>query len=135
MLEKIKNLYIFEWLDKQILETILSNSKIKNYKKSEKIIQEGENTTDAYILLSGIVSVLKEKKIINTIFEWDIFWEIAFILDEPRWATIQAETDIETLVISKNTMEKLQKIDINGDIIGKTILNRIIQNHKKSSYE
>lgn len=131
MLEKIKNLYIFEWLDKQILEKTLSNSKVKNYKKWEKIIYEGEQTIDWYILIKGIVSVLKENKIINTIFEGDIFWEIWLILNEPRGATVQAETDVEVLVISKDTMKKLQEIDINGNIIGKTILNRIIQNHKK----
>lgn len=131
MIQKLKKLYIFEWMDEDFLKQLLKISKIENYKANEIILKEWDTTQNWYILINGIVSVIKGEKIINTIFEWDIFWEIGLVLNEPRTATIKSETDIQVLVISKNWLDKFFDGYTNWEFIKVTLLNRIIQNHNK----
>lgn len=131
MLKKLKNLYIFEWIDDNFLQDILNHSRVKSFKANSFVFKEGDKTENSFILISGVVSVIKWEKNVNTIFEWDIFWEIGLVLNEPRTASIQAETDIEVLEITKASVNKILKEYPNGEFIKVTILNRIIQNHNR----
>ncbi len=131
MLKKLKNLYIFEWFEDSFLQEILNNSRVKNFKANSFVFKEGDKTENSFILISGVVSVIKSGQTVNTIFEWDIFWEIGLVLNEPRTASIKAETDIEVLEITKSSVNKILKEHSNGEFIKVTILNRIIQNHNR----
>lgn len=126
----LRDLYIFNGFDNIFLEQVQISSKNAKYKAGEIVFQEWSPSHDAHILIKWIVSVDIGGKNVNTIFEWDIFWEIGLVLDEPRTATIRAETDIETLVINKRTLAEILKRTPDGDYIKNTILNRIIQNNK-----
>lgn len=131
MLNILKKLYIFEDVNDEIIKDFINNSILKEFKKWETIIKEWENSNNAYILLNWIVWIYRWEKNISTIFEWDIFWEIALVLNEPRTATIKAETDIKTLVLNNDFFEEFLKSSQNWEYIKTTILNRIIQNNKK----
>lgn len=131
MLKKLKNLYIFEWFEDSFLQEILNNSRVKNFKANSFVFKEGDKTENSFILISGVVSVIKSGQTVNTIFEWDIFWEIGLVLNEPRTASIKAETDIEVLEITKSSVNKILKEHSNWEFIKVTILNRIIQNHNR----
>jgi len=122
----IDKLYIFEWIDRGFLEKIIEDSNIKNYNSWDIIIKEWDLAKEVFIIISWIVSVIKKWKVVNTIFEWDIFWEIALVMNEPRTASIKAETDLKLLVINKETFIKLLWSQPNWDYIKDTILNRII---------
>lgn len=130
----LEKLYLFEWFEKDFLKEIETNSKICDYKSWEIIINQWENPSDAYIISSGIVGVIKDEKMINTIFEWDIFWEISLVTNEPRTATIIAQTDVKLLSFNKETLVKIIKNHKNWEIIKSTILNRIIQNINNKKY-
>ncbi len=130
----LEKLYLFEWFEKDFLKEIETNSKICDYKSWEIIINQWENPCDAYIISSGIVGVIKDEKMINTIFEWDIFWEISLVTNEPRTATIIAQTDVKLLSFNKETLVKIIKNHKNWEIIKSTILNRIIQNINNKKY-
>lgn len=127
----LKKLYIFEWFDDDFIKKITNSSQEKNFKSGDIIIKEWSFSHNAYILMNGIVSVTIWGKNVNTIFSWDIFGEIWLVMDESRTATIQAETDIKTLVINKDMLSEILKRDPDWDYIKTTILNRIIQNNKK----
>lgn len=129
--EIIKNLYIFEWFDSEFLEKIFRRSEVEYFQKWSTIIKEWEKSQKAYILIEWIVSVYINQEQVNTIFQWDIFWEIAWIFNSKRSATIIAETDIEALTFDKNTLLEILKNNPNWEIIQKTILNRIIMNNQK----
>lgn len=131
MLKKLKNLYIFEWIEESFLQEILDNSRVRTFQANSFVFKEGDKTENSFILISGVVSVIKSDQVVNTIFEWDIFWEIGLVLNEPRTASIKAETDIEALEITKSSVNKILKEHSNGEFIKVTILNRIIQNHNR----
>lgn len=127
----LKDLYIFEWFQDDFLQKIISLSKKEKFKSWEVILKEWDIAKNAYIITKWIVSVIIKWKTVNTIFEWDIFWEIWLVTDEPRTASIKAETDVETIVINRETLHEILKRNPDWDYIKITILNRIIQNNKK----
>ena len=126
-----KDLYIFEWFEESFIEKVVQGSHQQKFSAWEIVIQEWWVSHNAYILLNGIVSVSIKWKEINTIFSWDIFGEIWLVMDEPRTATVKAETDIETLVINKETLSEILRKIPDWDYIKTTILNRIIQNNHR----
>lgn len=127
---KIRNLYIFEWFEEEFLNKILDKSKIENFSKWEYIIKEWEISKSAYVIVNWIVSVEKKSKVVNTIFEWDIFWEISLVTNEKRTASVKAETDLKLLILEKEVLFEILRNVPNWEIIQKTILNRIIMNNK-----
>ena len=130
----LEKLYLFEWFDKKLLSEIEANSKIYHYKENQVIISQWEIWENAYVISKWIVWVLKDWKMINTIFEWDIFWEISLVTNEARTATIIAQTDVELLGFNKDTLVNIIKNQKNWEIIKSTILNRIIQNINIKKY-
>lgn len=130
----INKLYIFEWFKKDFLEKVLSNSKIKYFSAWDIVIKIWDEALEAYVIINWIVSVNIDNQNINTIFAWDIFWEIALITNEKRTATIIAETALKLLVINKDILIKIINNYPEWEIIKTTILNRIIQNNKKLKF-
>jgi CRP/FNR family transcriptional regulator, cyclic AMP receptor protein len=65
----------------------------KLFKKAgDVILKEGEQSTDAYIILDGEIDVIKNNKIIATLQENALFGEIGLVDQRPRTATCVAKT-------------------------------------------
>ena len=62
-------------------------------KQGEVILEEGEESTDAYIILEGEVDILKKNKVIATLNENSLFGEIGLVDQRPRTATCVAKTN------------------------------------------
>ena len=56
-------------------------------KAGDVILKEGEESTDAYIILKGEVNVIKKNEVIATLQENSIFGEIGLVDQRPRTAT------------------------------------------------
>ncbi|EKD66102.1 MAG: hypothetical protein ACD_49C00064G0005 [uncultured bacterium (gcode 4)] len=122
----LKNIYIFSWLSDEELSYFEFIASKKFFKKWEIIIKEWDDCNDsAYIIESGSVDVFHKGEKLATINEWDIFWEIALIINEPRLATIIAGEDTKTLVFQKNDFLMLYKKSGNYEEIKERILHRI----------
>lgn len=125
----LEKLYIFEWFDSNLLDEILNKSTIKDFKTWDVIIKEWDEASSAYVIIEWYVNVSKNGQDISTIFEWDIFWEIALVTNEKRTATITADDDLKVIELNKETLLEIIKLVPNWDVIKNTILNRIMQNH------
>jgi CRP-like cAMP-binding protein len=65
----------------------------KLFKKAgDVILNEGEESTDAYIILEGQVDVIKNNVVIATLEENSLFGEIGLVDQRPRTATCIAKT-------------------------------------------
>ena len=65
----------------------------KLFKKAgDVILKEGEESTDAYIILDGEIDVIKNNKVIATLQENALFGEIGLVDQRPRTATCVAKT-------------------------------------------
>ena len=73
------------------------------------IVSEGEETNDAYIILSGEIEVTKKGRVIATLHENTIFGEIAMIDSRPRTATCTAKTNVTLGQVTRENYKQLIK--------------------------
>lgn len=123
----IYELKIFNWIERDIIDTIIKNSKEISFKKWEKVIKEWEiSNWEWYIIKNWTVEVIINEKFITDLKSWDIFWEIALLNEETRTATVKAITDLDLIVLSLDSLIEIINNDTNK--INKEILRRIEEN-------
>ena len=76
-------------------------------KAGDVILREGEESTDAYIILNGEVNVIKNKKVIATLYENSLFGEIGLVDQRPRTATCVAKTGCTLGTVTRENYTKL----------------------------
>lgn len=125
--EKVGKLKIFDGIDDSIVDQILENAERQNFASGETIIQQGDypNST-GYIIEEGSVDVLVNDTPTAKLTSWDIFWEIALLNEEPRSASIVAESDVTTIVITQGMLFEMINNDDNS--INKEIMRRMEEN-------
>ncbi len=109
MQEKWKTLrflaFFKEFGDEQITE-LVNASEWKDFKQGDIIITEGEKETAFYILTRGGVDVVKEENIVGSMKQGDCFGEVAFFAEQPRNATIVANSEVSLMSVSASLMEQ-----------------------------
>ena len=129
MPENIYSLKIFEWFDKEIVDSIIDNCETRTINSWEMIIVEWEESNgEWYILKRWKVSISIGWNRIAELSSWDIFWEIALLNEEERTATVSAITDIEVIVLKLENL--IEMINNDENKINKTIMSRIEENLK-----
>ncbi len=128
---KLKDIYLFQWIDIELINKIIDNSRRVNIEKWDYIIHQWEKSNnEAYIIQKWKASVEIDSKEVNIINPWEIFWEIALITDENRTASIKALEDLVLLKINKELLHTIIKEFKNWKDIQKTVYERIMQNLK-----
>lgn len=124
-----EELYIFEWLSNEEISYFTLMSEIQVYKKWDKIISEWDASNDkAYIIESWSVEIFKAWERIAGLWKWELFWEIALIVNEARTATVIASEQAEVLVLRKDDFLMLYQKSGQYQIIKDKILERIKNN-------
>lgn len=84
---------------------------IMAFKAGETIIEEGDEGSWAFVILSGKAKVLKQKGseeiTLATMETGQVFGEMALIEDRPRSATIKADTNMKLRVINRQQFNEL----------------------------
>jgi CRP-like cAMP-binding protein len=78
-------------------------------KPGDVIVREGEETSEAYIILSGVIEVTKKGKSIALLKENSIFGEIALVDQRPRTATCTAKTAVALGMVTRENYRELIK--------------------------
>lgn len=129
---KLKDIKLFEWIDLncvKYLNMLIDQSRREEFKVWDIILKQwDESNGSAYIIQSWEVSIDIDWKLVSTLTEWDIFWEIALITDEPRVATVIANTDLVLLKINRDLLHTIIKEFKNWKDIQKIIIERIKDN-------
>ena len=129
---KLKDIYLFQWIDKKFIDMIIDNSRRIEINSWEYILKQWDlPNSEAYIIQEWEVLVEINWKIVNSIQEWNIFWEIALITDEPRTASIRAQWNVILLKITKDLLHNIIKNFANWKEIQKIFFERIKDNLEK----
>ena len=84
---------------------------VKKFKIGETIMAENEPGTEAYLITKGFVSVWKtegsQRVAVGTRREGELIGEMALIDDTTHSATVTAESDVETIVITPTALNDL----------------------------
>jgi membrane protein len=85
----------------------------RHYSVGETLIHEGDTSRDAFFLHTGSVAVFKrfpdgEKRLME-IEAGNLLGEMAYLLKEPRSASVRAETEVTALVLPPAMLEELMR--------------------------
>ncbi|MGH8913948.1 MAG: Crp/Fnr family transcriptional regulator [Acidimicrobiia bacterium] len=100
---------LFRGLSKKDLERILATGKDTFHSEGESIMTEGHGGVGFHLITDGKAKVVRGARTVATLGPGEFFGEMALVDDAPRSASVLAETDIETMVISKWEFRPLVK--------------------------
>jgi CRP-like cAMP-binding protein len=125
----MSNLKIFEWIDNEVVDKILSSAQVETFNNLDIIFNEWElSNWKSYIIKTWIVEVEINWNKIAELSDWEMFWEIALLNEETRTATVKAITNLELIVLTLSDL--IEMINNDDNIINKQIIKRIEENLK-----
>jgi CRP-like cAMP-binding protein len=88
-------------LDKRAREQVLRNAREQEYAPGEVVVREGAPATHLYLIVSGTAVVEQGKQgTVGRMGPGEFFGELALIEEHGRTATVKAETELTTIVVS-----------------------------------
>lgn len=128
-MEELYNLKIFSWIDREIIKNIIDWLEQKSYISGQIIMNQwDENNWEWYIIISGWVDVIINSEKVTSLWVWEVFWEIALLNEEDRTATVMANSDLELLVITQDSILQIMNED---NSLNKEIMRRVQENTLK----
>jgi SulP family sulfate permease len=109
----LRSLMVFQDLSEDQLKVVQKYLQPKSFRKGDIIFEEGEPGDGIYFILGGYVSVLAgltgdgRARRLATFAEGVFFGDMAILEDQPRSATVRAETDTEVLFMPKEEFWRL----------------------------
>lgn len=124
-----KEFKIFSGIDEETINKIITSWKKEEYVSGQIVISQWDNSNGkGYIIEEGEVIIEMKGKEITTLWNGEMFWEIALLNEEPRNATVKAKTDVSLLVLSLDDL--IEMINNDENKINKEILRRMEENMK-----
>jgi len=109
--ELLKSVELFSELDKKQINKLANLCVVKKYNKGYLLIKEGDVGLGTFIVTVGMAEVFKEvngKKItIALVGPGNCIGELSLIDDAPRSANVNVFEDMECLLITKDSFNKL----------------------------
>jgi len=125
--QKVQKLGIFDGIEPEIVEEILAGAARESFASGEIIMEQDEQPNGkGYIIEEGSVDVWVSGSSTAKLTSWDIFGEIALLNEEPRSATVIAESDVTVVVLSQDMLFEMINNDDNS--INKEIMRRMEEN-------
>ena len=104
--EVLRNIPLFAKVEPAKLKLLAFTSERLEYMSGDELFHQGDYGDAAYILLEGEADVLVDTPQgvvkVATLGKNDIIGEIAVLCDVPRTATVVAQSNLETLRVSKD---------------------------------
>lgn len=97
---KLQAVPMFSALSQRGLGKLFEQAKTVTHDAGHQIVKQGGGGVGFHLILSGKVKVVRGEKTIATLGPGQFFGEMTLIDDQPRSATIVAETSTESLVLS-----------------------------------
>ena len=101
-IDELKKINLFNDTSENKLIDICTMMKKEKFSKGETIFSEGEMGNKLYLIKKGKVKAFKNKKFIRELCEGNCFGEVALLINEPRTATVIAETDVSCFSLTKD---------------------------------
>jgi hypothetical protein len=103
-----EELHAFSGFDHSEVLDCIARSTIIECAAGDRVLKEGGSSRNLFLVLSGILEVRHQGRLINVLGQGDIFGEMAFLLGLPRQTDVYAATpDVKILSLSEGTLRKL----------------------------
>jgi CRP-like cAMP-binding protein len=105
--ELIKRVPLFSELGRKELNEVASLADEIDLPEGKELTVEGNPGREFLVIIEGDATVTRGGNQINTLSAGDFFGEIALVRQEPRTATVVADTPIRALVITDRSFRTL----------------------------
>jgi CRP-like cAMP-binding protein len=75
--------------------------------EEETLFSQGDEGSEAYMIVSGRMNVLVDKKRVGSMNDGEVFGELALLLNQRRSATIVTTTPTELIQITKDDLNRI----------------------------
>lgn len=79
----------------------------QHFHAGETIFDQGDFGDKLYVIVSGIVDVIKDGVSLAELSDGEVFGEIALVSDRPRNAQVVAKTDVDLITVPRKDFEQL----------------------------
>ena len=104
--EVLRNIPLFAKVDPTKLKLLAFTSERLQYASGDELFHQGDDGDAAYVILEGQADILvdtpKGAVKVARLGKNDIIGEVAILCDVPRTATVVAQSNLETLRVSKD---------------------------------
>lgn len=106
---------IFSTLERPFHEAIAKETELREYATGDKVVRQGEEGDELFLIVSGTVNVLVEdyalwtEQVVLELGAGQSFGETALLTDEQRTATVQAKEKTVCGVLSRENFDKVLK--------------------------
>ena len=100
-LDHLKAVPLFAGLNKKQLQLIAKSSDEVILPAGDVLVDQGQTGREAFLLLSGTVTVKRNGRKVAALGPGAIVGELALLDHGPRTATVTADTDITVLVVDR----------------------------------
>jgi CRP/FNR family transcriptional regulator len=108
-LDLLGSVPLFSDVSKKDVERILNTVKETFHNEGDSIVTEGRGGVGFHLIIDGKVRVIRGDRTVVHLGPGEFFGEMALVDDGPRSASVIADTDLVTLVISKWEFRPLVK--------------------------
>ncbi len=105
--ELIKGVPLFSELGRKELDEVASIADEIDLAEGKELTVEGQPGREFMVIVEGDATVRKGGEEVNRLTAGDFFGEIALVRQQPRSATVTAETPIRALVITDRSFRAL----------------------------
>ncbi|MBF0286476.1 MAG: SpoIIE family protein phosphatase [SAR324 cluster bacterium] len=107
--ENLKKSRYFRHIHEKSLQKFLALTYILEFKEGAIVLEQGQENSNVYCLISGAVSVrIDDEFIYDLTRSGDMFGEMGVISGKPSNAEIRAVADLEVIVISSDLLHTIQ---------------------------
>ena len=96
----LRQVPLFQGLSDRELKAIARDAREEPYSAGQNIVTEGSRAAAFFVIIEGRAKLVQSGKERRTLGPGSYFGEMALFDSSPRAATIQAETQVKTLVLS-----------------------------------
>ncbi len=98
---------LFAACSRRELATVAKASRIDFVDAGQELIREGAPSTDCYVVLAGSATARRSGRKIARFAPGDIIGELGMLLDQPRSATVIADTPLDVLSLDRSQLQGL----------------------------
>ncbi|GAG14874.1 unnamed protein product, partial [marine sediment metagenome] len=108
-------------LSEEMAGKALGKSNIIECAAGDRVLEKGGVARNMFVVLEGNLEVHDDGKLLRVLSPGDVFGEIAFLLEQPRTAHVDAATDCRILSLSEGTLRK--SIASDPEVAAQLLLN------------
>ena len=102
----LREVSLFDNCSRRDLRDLASCTRVEQVEAGHTLLTEGSPSPNMYLLVTGTAAVRRKGRRVATLGPGDAIGELGVILNQPRNATVTAETPLEVLVLDRTSLQR-----------------------------